>query len=527
MTRTDRLAPDLERPAAPRTGEFGSILFVGGPAADAPASEPAFFGDLNLDQVVDAIVAGRHEYALEPFFYTGLRTVEEVAYRHAVFRELEQDDVRAPVRSFGLEMQKVRQRLTLSEKHRYATEKRRWFLDAVATYCGAVTALAGAVDDRDLSSAGLLAWRSYLDRYVASEGFASLAAEAQGVLDGLSRVRYTVRTRGARVTVGRYGGEPDYNIEIEERFARFRQGDVESHLVNVPDSGTMDHIEAQIAAIVARLFPNEFRALDVFCARHANFVAAPVARFDREVQFYLAYLEHTEQLSAAGLPFAYPAVSASSKAISADDAFDIALATRAEEPDRVVGNSFSLRGAERVLVVTGPNQGGKTTFARTFGQLHHLASLGVPVPARRAQLFLCDRVLTHFEREEDIATLRGKLDDELVRMRDILALATADSVVILNEVFASTTLEDATELGVEILRRIVDIGALAVCVTFVDELASLGAAMVSMVAAVAPEDPSVRTYKVVRQPADGRAYAWAIAAKYGLSYELLRQRISG
>jgi DNA mismatch repair protein MutS len=527
MTRSDRLAPDLERPAAPETGEFGSILFAGGPAADAAASEPAFFADLNLDQVVDAIVAGRREYALEPFFYTGLGTVEEIAYRHAVFLDLERQDVRAPVRAFGLEMQKVRQRLTLAEKHRYATEKRRWFLDAVATYCGGVTALAGALRGRDLASAGLQAWRSYLDRYVASEHFASLTAGAHRVLDGLGRVRYTVRIRGARVTVGRYRGEPDYNVEIEDRFARFRQGAVESHLVNVPDSGTMDHVEARIAAIVARLFPEEFRALDVFCARHVDFIDAPVARFDREVQFYLAYLEHTEQLSAAGLPFCYPAVSASSKAVSADDAFDIALATRAGEPSSVVGNSFALRGVERVLVVTGPNQGGKTTFARMVGQLHHLASLGVPVPARRAELFLCDGVLTHFEREEDIATLRGKLDDELVRMRDILAVATADSVVILNEVFASTTLEDAAQLGAEILRRIVEIGALAVCVTFVDELASLGAETVSMVAAVAPEDPSVRTYKVVRQPADGRAYAWAIAAKYGLSYELLRQRISG
>jgi DNA mismatch repair ATPase MutS len=140
-------------------------------------------------------------------------------------------------------------------------------------------------------------------------------------------------------------------------------------------------------------------------------------------------------------------------------------------------------------------------------------------------LTLPDQIYTHFERRETLSTLHGKLEDELVRIHDVLSRATAASIVIMNESFSSTTVSDALLIGTEILERIIELGCVAVYVTFLDDLASLDQACVSMVGEVAPDDPAQRTFKFTRRPADGLAYATALADKYGLSRDVLRRRI--
>jgi DNA mismatch repair protein MutS len=508
---------------------FESILFERSPDASlADEGEPPdFLGDLNLDQVLAAITADRRRYELEPFFFAPLRDVAAVRYRHDVLRDLEEPAVHAAVTRFADTMSRVRQHLATMRERRHPLQRQAWFVDAIELYCDAVRSLAEDLADAAPASAGFRGLRRYLQAHTASAGFRSLTVDARAVKQGLAGVRYAIRIDGSRVTVGHDEGEPDYGKEIEETFARFKQAAAKTYLVKLPDHAEMDHVEAQILERVARLNPEVFEQLAECCARHSDFVDTTIGRFDREVQFLLGYLELVERLRAAGLPFCYPDVSAVDKDEAVEDTFDLALASKlAGDGNPIVCNDYELDTPERVFVVSGPNNGGKTTFARTFGQLHHLAALGLLVPGARARIFLPDRIYTHFEREEDIETLRGKFDDELVRVRDILDEATSDSVIVMNESFSSTTLHDALLVGTEVMRRILELGALGVYVTFVDEIASLSEATVSLVSQIVPEDPAERTFKLIRKPADGLAYAWAIADKYGLTYERLTERLA-
>ncbi len=507
---------------------FKSILFE--KTEDSIKKEtleaPLFFVDLNLDQVIDAITAGKEEYNLKPFFYTSLNDIDAIKYRQEIMQDLENEILFENIKSFAQRMRIMRRYLALVEKLYYKYHRDGWFLEAVEIYCEALSCLVFDLAVVDLKSRGFLAFRKYITNYYESDYFTSLLAETKKLKADLSTIKYCLIIKGNCVKVRQYESEIDYSSDVEETFEKFKQGAVKDYRAKLPTASGMNHVEAGILDLVAKLYPDIFLNLDNYYAKNGNYLDETIAVFDREIQFYSAYLEHVAIFKRRGLKFCYPQISDTCKEVYDYEGFDLALANKLiTRNSSVVYNDFYLKGNERIFVVSGPNQGGKTTFTRTFGQLHYLAGIGCPVPGREARLFLFDRLFTHFEKEEDIKNLRGKLQDDLVRIYDILNQATPNSIIIVNEIFTSTTLNDALFLGKKIMEKIIQLDLLCVCATFVVELASLSEKTVSMVSTVVPENPAVRTFKIVRRRADGLAYALSIAEKYRLTYDCLKERI--
>lgn len=482
--------------------------------------------DLNLDQIVENITNGYEEYELKPLFYKPLATVDDISFRQEVMDDIHNEANAAHIRLFAARMKVIREILSLRDRIHHDLQKRIRLLEAACHYCSALSRLSGDLCRSDLHSRGLIAFRGYLANYIESAFFRSLTTQAESVKQGLDNVKYSLEIYGRRVRVSPYKKHRDFGADVRKTFEKFQEVEGKHYNFEFRSHVEMNHVEAAILDRVARLHPKEFAALGDFSDHHAEFMDDLIRRFDREIHFYIACVSYVKRLVSAKHSFCYPAIVTQGKGVFALQAFDIALADQLmKEKKKVVANSFELEGHERVLVVSGPNQGGKTTFARMFGQIHYLAALGCQVPGHKARLLLFDRMFTHFEREENVLNLAGKLEDDLLRIHQILLAASSKSILIMNESLLSTTLEDALFLSQKILQQVIQKGLLCVTVTFLDELASFGPETVSMVSEIDPGDSTRRTYQVVRKPADGRAYAVAIAEKYGLSYSSIKSRM--
>jgi DNA mismatch repair ATPase MutS len=487
---------------------------------------PSFFMDLGLDRVINAIITPRNEYDLKQYFFTPLGDIGSILYRHEIMQDIMQS-VSIHIQHFSQRMNSVGEHLKKSQKLFYKYQQESWFLDTVEIYCEAIESLHVDLMNARLQSQGFISFSKFLTNYLQSDRFSSLYTQTKNLKNDLSSIRYCVHINGLQVQITHSNGETNYSQEVEKFFARFKENEAKDYLVKYTRQDEMNHVEARILDGVAFLYPEVFSRLDNYYEENRDFINETISLFNREIQFYMAYADYISNISESGLDFCYPVINKTNKEIHAFETFDIALAAKlVEEDKKLVVNDFFLRDNERIIVVSGPNQGGKTTFARAFGQLHYLASLGLPVPGKKAQLLLADKFFTHFENEENIKNLRGKLQDDLIRIHAILQEATSESIVVLNEIFNSTSLSDQIFLGKRIMEELIRLDLSGVWVTFIDELTTFSEQTVSMVSSISTKDPTIRTFKITRNPSNGLVYALSIAEKNRLTYQLLKARLN-
>jgi DNA mismatch repair ATPase MutS len=135
-----------------------------------------------------------------------------------------------------------------------------------------------------------------------------------------------------------------------------------------------------------------------------------------------------------------------------------------------VGNDLDADN-KSLVIITGANQGGKSTFLRSIGLAQLMMQCGMFVPAEQFCANLCDGLFTHYKRSEDVTMNSGKLDEELSRMSDIVNHITSSSVMLFNESFAATNEREGSEIARQIVTALVEKGIKVYFVTHLYEFA--------------------------------------------------------
>lgn len=483
---------------------------------------PVLFEDLHLDQVVDSILFRDADRDLKAVFTQFCPDAHTIQYRQEILRALENADCLDLFEGFCRSIEESGRCMDCAQKVHHPAQRAKYALDGAALYFEAIQSLLDRASGRAMPAQGLAEFLNAVQAHSKTPEYARLEARIRQAKASVEGISYALRIREGRVLL-------DFDVQKSDCVSDLEE-DLQALMGNtLPEQAARPRIrlfgqlelcplEARIVDVLERRYAGIFDELRRAATAAAVLPAPFIAHFVREVRFYTRYRAFMQGGQEKGMPFAYPALRSDDE-VRIDGAYDLALALKAEG---VVANDLSLASGERGAFITGANQAGKTTFLRAIGQIAVLAALGLAVPCRSATLPLFRRIFSHFTQIEDASTDHGKLKEELLRLRPILYQAGADSLVLLNELFSSTTAQDALEMADQTLTRLTEAGARVLCVTHIQGLAPKR--MVSMAPQIDPVSHE-RLYRIVRAPAETHAYADEIARKYRLTHPEIKERI--
>ena len=182
----------------------------------------------------------------------------------------------------------------------------------------------------------------------------------------------------------------------------------------------------------------------------------------RQTAFYLGAVQLTEHIRLYGMDICFPEALPDRRKLEFRELRECAMGVQRRM--NVIGNTCSLDGKD-LLIVTGANQGGKSTFLRSIGIAQVMMQCGLPVAAQAFRSGIFPRIFVHFTRREDSSMNSGRLDEELSRMNRIVEQIGDGSLLLLNESFATTTEKEGSVIAYDIVRALTEAGVKILMVT--------------------------------------------------------------
>ncbi|MCM1187909.1 MAG: hypothetical protein NC541_01265 [bacterium] len=480
---------------------------------------PAFLTDLNLYRIIERINLYWGENVSSMYGCLPADAAGE-DYRREVFADVGRNGLYETLCAFREKMQERREAFVEKEKISEKLQKGIWHVREADGYCRAFWELNRALKGLPLTSEGMRAFRDCLREYTEGEEFGRMRKEAAGILEELGSFQLTIVYENDRLVVTENKAESGYDDFLRACFP----GQDRRMKSPFASSRELTELERELLKSLRKRNPEFFERVEDFYERYREYAPEVLIRFTSEIGYYLSFYCFEQKMKEKGYEFAAPVLC--EEKTEAAGLYDLALAcAEGVRREDIVSNGLEYRPGESFFVLTGPNQGGKTTFARSLGQLIYFTKMGLDVPAVSARVQRFSDLMTHFSVEESVETGRGRLKDELSRlapMMDTAHGAQTGAFVILNELFTTAANYDACLMGKRVLEHFIGLGCRGIYVTHLRELADAHPRVVSLRAML--DEQGRQTFRIARSRAGESAGAVALAERHGLTYERLRER---
>jgi len=411
-----------------------------------PVNEPALMQDLELGTLFGAM-AGGDEFLLQvakPAVLLSLQNDREtILYRQAVIQDcLRNCSIVKNLYDIAVEAMENRRKHWLWIIGHHASSILYDAVGMLEICVGALAKLRQVADVHadQFESEGFTAFFAMLKAELADEYLAT-------VKDHLKKLRFR---EGVLLSAELGKGNEGTNYVL--RLSRDKKpGWIERLLARKPPAYTyrLDPRDQAGARALSDLRDRGISLVANAAAQSAEHVLSFLVMLRTELAFYLGCVNLQRQLAQRGVPIRFPNPTPSgARRYSCVRLCDVCLALRLERS--VIGNDVDADGKGLVLI-TGANQGGKSTFLRGVGVAQLMMQSGMFVAAESFRADICRSLFTHYKREEDATMESGRLDEELNRMSGIADALTPDSMLLLNESFAATNEREGSEIAKQIV----------------------------------------------------------------------------
>ncbi|MDN7042010.1 DNA mismatch repair protein MutS [Lactiplantibacillus plantarum] len=506
-----------------------SLLFLGQPPVARPATASCF-QDLNLNLIFEQIQQDC-PVPIKDIFYQPLTTIEAVQRRQAIFRDLLRPAGYQLMAHFVTAAAETAAKIKQDHHDWTADQQAADLLTALYEQHEQLEKLTEALAHFQPQSLGLQKLQADLDTYLQAPATQQLLTMMRTLTSALVQVQFylTINGRYVRVTTNQLAASNSAEVAtklfgpIMTDLSELYRPNASIKTAEAVNGDTS--LQVNIVVQLHKLYPAVFAQLTTFYQQYQQYTVPGYEQVVTESNWYLAVQRYTQRLARMNqLNFVLPTLVELGAPERIEAGFDLELAyVQAGKQTAVVPNDYVLNPNEQFLIVAGPNQGGKTTYIRMIGQAYYLAALGMPIPGSRATLHLASHVLTHFERQEKATQLTGLLQHDIERLAALYQTVDEHSIVLMNELFSSTTTVDAEKLGQLVLTHLTAKQAHGVYVTFLESLAKLPH-MVPMQAQIIA-GTTTRAYKIYRCSETVGTYATSLLNKYQLTTKAIERRL--